>query len=496
MIKTFYAPMKRKALILIVTLCVSLTLSAQTVENKITEQRYKIGVCDWMTLKRQKLGEFKLAWELEADGVEMDMGGLGKRDSFDNKMRDPEQVVKFKQHADSFKIAVGAIAMSGFYGQSLVEKKSYKWLAEDCINTMKLFGADVAFLPLGGTGNDWATNPSVRKEVVKRLRTIGNMAAKQKKVIGIDTPLSAEDNLTLLKEINSKGIKIFYKWQTAIENGRSIPAEIRTLGNNICAFHASNTDGVWIQNDKFLQLDSIKAALDETGWSGWLFVERSRDISDVKNVKFNYGANVRYLKKVLQPKYVTLKSDGLDEKYVENILSRSKKAVDALELKDEVDRKNVLHIIANRYFELNKIYADRDSLKKDKSQRELAQAVCDSRLYKSHEGFLSNLAMYLNNKQIDTVKDVMTFNSLQVQYDALCDMIPSLTEEERHQVYIWYKEAREYAIDAESSNKKHEMFGKYKGRINNYLSARGYDLVKEREQWYKRLNERETKTGH
>ncbi|MCF0244165.1 MAG: DUF3826 domain-containing protein [Bacteroidaceae bacterium] len=202
------------------------------------------------------------------------------------------------------------------------------------------------------------------------------------------------------------------------------------------------------------------------------------------------------MKKVLQPKYVTLKSDGLDEKYVENILSRSKKAVDALELKDEVDRKNVLHIIANRYFELNKIYADRDSLKKDKSQRELAQAVCDSRLYKSHEGFLSNLAMYLNNKQIDTVKDVMTFNSLQVQYDALCDMIPSLTEEERHQVYIWYKEAREYAIDAESSNKKHEMFGKYKGRINNYLSARGYDLVKEREQWYKRLNERETKTGH
>jgi hypothetical protein len=66
-------------------------------------------------------------------------------------------------------------------------------------------------------------------------------------------------------------------------------------------------------------------------------------------------------------------------------------------------------------------------------------------------------------------------------------MIPSLTEEEKAQIMIWLKEAREFAIDAESSKKKHEMFGKYKGRINNYLTKRGYDLTKEREEWYKRI---------
>ena len=32
--------------------------------------------------------------------------------------------------------------------------------------------------------------------------------------------------------------------------------------------------------------------------------------------------------------------------------------------------------------------------------------------------------------------------------------------------------------------------GKYKGRINNYLSKRGYDLVKEREAWYERIKAR------
>ena len=30
-------------------------------------------------------------------------------------------------------------------------------------------------------------------------------------------------------------------------------------------------------------------------------------------------------------------------------------------------------------------------------------------------------------------------------------------------------------------------FGKYKGRINNYLSAQGYDLKKEGIEWQKRI---------
>lgn len=490
--------MNKHLLTLIFALVMPMLCSAQTQKSTKTDSespRYKIGVCDWMILKRQKLGEFSLTHRLGADGVEMDMGGLGKRDTFDSKLHLPKEVAEFKHHIDSFHVEVGAIAMSGFYGQSLVKKDSYKALAQQCLDAMKEFNVNVAFLPLGGTGNDWATDKTLRKEVVKRLKVVGNMAAKQKKVIGIDTPLSAEENLALLKEIGSKGIKIFYKWQTAIEHKRDIPAEIRLLGSNICAFHASNTDSVWIQNDPAIDAAAIKAAMDEVGWGGWLFVERSRDVKDVKNVKRNYGANVRYLKKVFSPQIVALNSDGLDEQYVENILGRAQKAVDALSLNTESDRINVRNIVANRYFELNKIYADRDSLKKDKSKKEFAQALCDAQLYKTHEGFLSKLAVYLTPDQVTTVKDVMTYNSVKVQCDALYDMMPTLTDEEKEQIRIWYEEAREYAIDAESSKKKHEWFGKYKGRINNYLASRGYDLVKEREAWYRRIEARKAKAA-
>jgi hypothetical protein len=37
------------------------------------------------------------------------------------------------------------------------------------------------------------------------------------------------------------------------------------------------------------------------------------------------------------------------------------------------------------------------------------------------------------------------------------------------------------------------VFGKYKGRINNYLSAAGYDMKKEGEEWQKRIKQRQEK---
>lgn len=278
-----------------------LALSTFIPELVMAQKRYQVGVCDWMVLKRQKLGEFKLAHELGCDGLEMDMGGLGRRDSFDNKFRNPIEVKTFKHMADSFNIKVGAMAMSGFYGQSFAKKKSYRWLIEDCLNTMEIWNVKVAFLPLGGCGNNWTDSLPLRKEIVRRLHEAGEMAKARGMVIGIDTPLDAKGNIRLLKEINSDGIKIFYKFQTAVEKGLDIVKDIKKLGKkNICAIHASNTDGVWLRHDKAIDMPAIKQALDKIGWSGWLFVERSRDVKEVRNVKKNYGENVKYLKEIFQ----------------------------------------------------------------------------------------------------------------------------------------------------------------------------------------------------
>ena len=37
--------------------------------------------------------------------------------------------------------------MSGFYGQSFLERANYKDLVQDCLHAMKVMNAKVAFLP-------------------------------------------------------------------------------------------------------------------------------------------------------------------------------------------------------------------------------------------------------------------------------------------------------------------------------------------------------------
>ena len=196
---------------------------------------------------------------------------------------------------------------------------------------------------------------------------------------------------------------------------------------------------------------------------------------------------------------VDLDSIGRDAKYVETIIQRSTKVTDALKITGTARGKEVLNIVANRYFKLNDIYTERDSIKavaktltgdEKKLKMEYAEMLKDQKLYKSHFGFIADLSVYLSEKEVETVKDVLTYNVVDVTYKAQCDMIPSLKLEEKVQILAWLKEAREYAMDAESSKKKHEVFGKYKGRINNWLSKRGYNLTKEREEWAKRVKAR------
>ena len=459
----------------------------------MAQERYQVGVCDWMVLKRQKLGEFELAKQLGCDGVELDMGSLGQREAFDNKLRDPAEAAIFKRTADSLGILVGAVAMSGFYAQDLTKKDTYLDLVADCFDTMdKMGGATVAFLPLGGCGNEWSTDKAKRAEIVRRLHAIGEAAKARGKRVGIDTPLDAKGNLKLLKEVNSGGIGIFYKFQTIVENGWDICRDLRKLGaKNICAIHASNTDRVWLRNDSTIDLPAIKQTLDQMGWSGWLFVERSRNVKMTRNVKMNYGNNVRYLKELFNSypaPEVALASEGRDAKYVATIIERAEKATDDLSITWTPMGENVRNIVANRYFTLNDIYAERDSIKK--TDKRLAEALCDSKIYRSHFGFDADLSRYLKPQEVERVKDVMTFDVVKVTYNAYCDMIPSLKAEEKEQILAWLKEARELAVDAESSKKKHEVFGKYKGRINNYLSRRGYDIQKEREAWEQRVKAR------
>jgi sugar phosphate isomerase/epimerase/dienelactone hydrolase len=275
-------------------------LFAEEIQKARENQRYKIGLIDLMLLKRQKLGAITLTAELKADGVEVDMGGLGTRPTFDNQLLIDSVRNKFLETAKQNKVKIFSLAMTGYYAQSFCGREEYKRSIEDCITTMKLMHVKIAFLPLG-VQCDLKKNPAVRDSVVTRLKVAGKMAQDAGVVIGIETALSAKEEIQLLKEINAPAIKIYFNFSNPLKEGRDLISELKILGKDrICMIHASNKDSVWLQNDPQIDLYKIKKTLDEMGYTGWLVIERSRDAKKPSDTKYNYGANAAYLKKIFQ----------------------------------------------------------------------------------------------------------------------------------------------------------------------------------------------------
>jgi len=188
--------------------------------------------------------------------------------------------------------------------------------------------------------------------------------------------------------------------------------------------------------------------------------------------------------------------------YIKTINDRAGKIVTTLGIDDAAKAQRVQSLIAGQYNNLNTLHTNRDAQIKEAKEKQTQKDARDASIKKIeeeaavqikalHEKFLASLSSELTNEQVVKVKDGMTYNVVNITYAGYLDMIPNLTAEQKKQIKSWLEEAREYAMDAETSEKKHAWFGKYKGRINNYLSAAGYDLKKEGDAWQIRIKERE-----
>jgi L-ribulose-5-phosphate 3-epimerase len=265
-----------------------------------TSQRYKVAVVDLMILKRQKLGAFQLTKDIGADGVEVDMGGLGNRPTFDNQLIKDSVRQQFLDKAKQLNLEIPSLAMTGYYAQSFCQRQEFIKSIEDCIQTMKLMNVKVAFLPLG-VQCDLVKKPELRDSVVSRLKLAGKMAKQAGVTIGIETALDAKGELQLLKDVGSPAIKSYFNFSNAVKNERDISKELETLGSkNIIQIHCTDDDGVWLQNGTKIDMPKVKQALDKMKWSGWLVIERSRDAKQPTNVKYNFSANTAYVKSIFQ----------------------------------------------------------------------------------------------------------------------------------------------------------------------------------------------------
>ena len=180
--------------------------------------------------------------------------------------------------------------------------------------------------------------------------------------------------------------------------------------------------------------------------------------------------------------------------YTRSITERADKIVAPLAIDDAAKASRVRGLVVEQYRALRNIHAERDArlaqMQGQPSDPTVAQAwrnatqkEVDLKLFALHRGFLAQLAAELPPEKVDQVKDGMTYGVVPITYKRYRELLPELTVEQQADILAMLLEAREYAMDGGSADEKHAIFGKYKGRINNYLSAAGYNMKQAEQDW-------------
>jgi ABC-type nitrate/sulfonate/bicarbonate transport system substrate-binding protein len=184
-----------------------------------------------------------------------------------------------------------------------------------------------------------------------------------------------------------------------------------------------------------------------------------------------------------------------DTEYEKTLNDRAGKVLAQLQLSDEAKAARVSDAVKAYYRGIRDADAERDAalakLKEanPKPDEAAVKAAQDERQTKAEAVVTSlsdTISKDLSPEQVETVKNQITYNVLNVTYAGFLAMLPDLTETQKTYIRTQLTEARDKALTGGSSHERHGWFGKYKGRINNQLSKEGIDLNKASKEWAER----------
>jgi len=245
---------------------------------------YKIGACEW-SLHKGDPSSLKFAKEIGLDGVQIGMGSVAN----DLHLRKPEVQKAYLEAAQQTGMGIGSLALTWSNEVPLKsDPRAAVWLAES-IDVCKAMGLTVVMPACFGNGDLDMGNTAEIDHLVKVLKAAAPKAEKQGVVMGLESYLSAEDNLKILDRVGSPALKVYYDVGNSTDKGYDIAKEIRLLGKLICEFHFK--DGTHRLGQGRIDFKKVRQALDAIHYSGWIQIESAN-----AHVEKDYAADYKFLR--------------------------------------------------------------------------------------------------------------------------------------------------------------------------------------------------------
>jgi L-ribulose-5-phosphate 3-epimerase len=255
-------------------------------------RRFKIGACDWSIGKQCDPAAFDVAKQIGLDGVQISMGTVAN----DMALRRPELQKTYLETAKRTGLEIGSLAIGEMNSVPLKsDPRAAEWLAES-IDVCKALGLTVTMPACFYNGDLDLRRTAEIDHFVGVLKHVVPEAERQGITIGVESYLSAEDNMRLLDRIGSPAVKVYYDVGNSTDKGRDVVKEIRALGRLICEFHAKDDRHRLGQGR--IDFQKVRRAMDDIEFSGWIQIEAATPHGLVPD----YTVDCKYLKDIFPVK--------------------------------------------------------------------------------------------------------------------------------------------------------------------------------------------------
>ncbi|MGA2866414.1 MAG: sugar phosphate isomerase/epimerase family protein [Verrucomicrobiota bacterium] len=255
-----------------------------------SKRRFKIGACDWSIGRMGDPAAFEVAKQIGLDGVQVSLGTVAN----DMRLRKPEVQQQYKEAARQAGLEVSSLAIGELNSVPYKsDPRTVAWVS-DSIDVCRALGVRVVLLAFFAN-DDLRGDKAGVDEVVRRLKAVAPKAEKAGVVLGLESWLSAEQHLDILKRVGSPAVQVYYDVCNSNDMGYDIYREIRQLGKRICEFHAKE-NGALLGQGK-VDFKKVRAAMDAIGYRGWVQIEGA--VPPGQPMLESYQANCKFLRGML-----------------------------------------------------------------------------------------------------------------------------------------------------------------------------------------------------
>lgn len=226
----------------------------------------RLGVCDWTIGKSGDPAALALAGKLGLEGVQV---SLNVKDGH-LALSDPALRRAYFEAAERTGVAIASFCAGELNNVPLKsDPRAEEWLAEG-IDIAKAMRVGLILVPFFGKGDLRSDGPG-QEAVVRALKRLAPRAEQAGVVLALESYLNAADNLKILEKVGSGALRVYYDVANSQAVGNPVVDEIRGLGGRIAEVHAKDTKDLYGRGN--MDFASVRRALDDIGYRGWLVIE-------------------------------------------------------------------------------------------------------------------------------------------------------------------------------------------------------------------------------